>query len=54
MVEDVVLPCCSSLIALTYSILADVQNFITLRPFVVSRSANNCKKDEKLLYICPV
>jgi hypothetical protein len=41
-VENVVLPGCSSLTALTYSSLADVQKFITLRTLVISGSVNNC------------
>jgi hypothetical protein len=53
-VKKAVFPGCSSLSALTYSILADVQKFITLRPFVVSGSVNNRWKAEKLLYVCPV
>jgi hypothetical protein len=53
-VENAVLTGCSSLSALTYSSLADVQKFITLKPFVVSGSVTNCLKGEKLLYICPV
>jgi hypothetical protein len=52
-VKNVVLPGCSILSALTYSILADVQKFITLRPFVVSGSVNNHWKAEKLFYVCP-
>jgi hypothetical protein len=39
---------------LTYNSLADVQKFITLRPFVVSGSVNNRWKDEELIYVCPV
>jgi hypothetical protein len=53
-VEHAIFPGCSSLIALTYSSLADVQKFIPLRLFIGSRSLNNCWKDEKLLYICYV
>jgi hypothetical protein len=48
-VKDAVFPGCSSLIALTYSSLTDVQKFITLRPIVVSMSVNNRWKDEKFL-----
>jgi hypothetical protein len=48
-VKDAVFPGCSSLIALTYSSLTDVQKFITLRPIVVSVSVNNRWKDEKFL-----
>jgi hypothetical protein len=54
MVENAVLPGCSSLSALTYSSLADVQKFITLRLFVVSGSVNNRWKAERLLYVFPV
>jgi hypothetical protein len=54
MVENAVLSCCSSLIAPTYSRWADVQKFITLRPFVITGSVNNRWKDEKLLYVCTV
>jgi hypothetical protein len=39
--------------AQTYSSLSAVQEFITLRPFVISGSVNNCYKAEKLLYVCP-
>jgi hypothetical protein len=53
-VKNAVFPGCSSLSALTYSSLADVQKFITLRPFLVSGSLNNRWKAEKLLYVCPV
>jgi hypothetical protein len=35
---------CSSLSALTYNSLDDVQKFITLRPFIVSESVNTCWK----------
>jgi hypothetical protein len=45
---------CSSLSALTYGGLADVQKFITLRLFIVSVSVNNRWKAEKLLHVCPV
>jgi hypothetical protein len=41
-VKIAVLPGYSSLTALTYSSLADVQKFITLRTLVVSGSVNNC------------
>jgi hypothetical protein len=44
-------PGCSSLSALTYISLADVQKFITLRPLVVSGSVNNRWKAEKFLYL---
>jgi hypothetical protein len=53
-VEHAVSPACSSLTALTYSSLADVHKFITLRPFIGSESLNNCWKAEKLLYVFPV
>jgi hypothetical protein len=45
---------CSSLLALTYNSLADVQKSITHRPFIVSGSVNNHWKDETLLYVCYV
>jgi hypothetical protein len=54
MVTNAVFSGCSSLSALTYNILADVQKFITLRPFIVSESVNNRWKAEKLLYVCPI
>jgi hypothetical protein len=54
MVKNAVLPGCSSLTALTYNSLADVQKFITLRPLVISGSVNNRWKAKKLLYVCPV
>jgi hypothetical protein len=53
-VENAVCPGCSSLTALTYSSWADVQKYITLIPFVGSGSVNNCWKDEKLIYVCPI
>jgi hypothetical protein len=34
-----------------FSSLVDVQNIITPKPIIVLRCANNCWKDEKLLYI---
>jgi hypothetical protein len=49
-----VFPGCSSLSALTYSSLTDVQKFVTLRPFIVSESVNIRWKAEKLLYVSPV
>jgi hypothetical protein len=52
--ENAVLPDCSILSTLTYSSLADVQKFITLRPFVVSWSVDNRWNAEELLYVCPV
>jgi hypothetical protein len=54
MVENAVFPGCSSLTALTYRSLADVQKYITLRPFIGSWSLNNRWKAEKLFYVCPV
>jgi hypothetical protein len=51
MIKNAVLPDCSSLTALTYSSLADVQKFIALRPFIVSVSVNTHWKAKKLLYI---
>jgi hypothetical protein len=54
MVEHAVFLGCSSLTALTYSGLADVQKFITLRMFIGSGSLNNRWKAEKLVYVCPV
>jgi hypothetical protein len=53
-VKNAVFPGCSILSALTYSSLADVQKFITFRPFIVSGSVNTHLKYEKLLYGCPV
>jgi hypothetical protein len=53
-VKNTVFLGCSSLSALTYSSLADVQKFITLIPFVVSGSINNRWRYEKLLYVFPV
>jgi hypothetical protein len=43
-----------SLSAQTYSSLSAVQEFITLRPFVVSGSVNNHWKTKKLLYVWAV
>jgi hypothetical protein len=54
MVKKVGFPDCSSLSALTYGGLADVQKFITLRLFIVLKSVNNHWKYEKLLYVFPV
>jgi hypothetical protein len=51
MVENAVFSGCSSLSALTYSSLTDVQKFITLRKFIVSVSVNNRWKAKKLLYV---
>jgi hypothetical protein len=53
-VGNAVLPGYSSLSALTYSSLAEVQKFITLRPFVLSEIVNNRWKDEKLIYVFPI
>jgi hypothetical protein len=53
-VKNAVFLGCYSLSSLTYNSLADVQKFITLRPFVVSGSVNNRWKDEELIYVCPV
>jgi hypothetical protein len=53
-VKNTVFPGFSTLTALTYNSLADVQKFITLRPFIGSGSLNNCSKAEKPIYICPV
>jgi hypothetical protein len=47
MVKNVVFPGCSSLTALTYSSLADIQKFITLRPFIAS-SFNGQKVELKV------
>jgi hypothetical protein len=53
-VKNIVFLGCSSLSALTYSSLADVQKFITLRTFIVAGSVNTHWKSEKLLYVCHV
>jgi hypothetical protein len=53
-VKNAVFPGCSSLTALTYSSLADVQKIITLRRFIVSGSVNNRWKAGKLVYVCHV
>jgi hypothetical protein len=50
-VKHAVFPGCSSLTAITYSSLADVQKFITLIPFIRPGSLNNRWKAEKLLYV---
>jgi hypothetical protein len=39
-VKNAVFPGCTILSALTYNSLADVQKFITLRPFIVYESVN--------------
>jgi hypothetical protein len=54
MVKNAVFPGCSSLSALTYNSLADVQKFITLRPLAVLGIVNNHWKAEELLYVWPV
>jgi hypothetical protein len=51
MVKNAVFPGCSSLSELTYSSLADVQKFITHRPFIISVSVNTRWKAKKLLYV---
>jgi hypothetical protein len=53
-VKTTVFPGCSSLSALAYSSLTEIQKFITLRLFVISGSVNNSWKAEKLIYVCPV
>jgi hypothetical protein len=53
-VKNTVVPGCFSLIALTYSSLADIQKFITPRTFIGSGSLTNRWKDEKLIYVCHV
>jgi hypothetical protein len=53
-VEQAVFPDCSSLTALTYSSLTDVQKFITLRRFIGPGSLNNRWNAEKLLYVFTV
>jgi hypothetical protein len=53
-VKNTVFLGCSSLSALTHSSLAEIQKFITLRPFVASGGVNNRWKAEKLLYVFPV
>jgi hypothetical protein len=45
---------CSSLSALTYNRLTDVQKFITLKPFIVPVSVNTCWSARKLIYISHV
>jgi hypothetical protein len=51
MAKNAVFPDCSSLLALTYNSLTDVQKFITLRPFIISVSVNTCWKSKKLLHV---
>jgi hypothetical protein len=53
-VKNVVFTGCSSLSALTYNSLAEVQKFITLTLFVILGRVNNRWKAEKLLYVCLV
>jgi hypothetical protein len=53
-VKNAIFPGCPSLSALTYSSLAEIKNFITLRPFIISGGVNNRWKSEKLIYVCPV
>jgi hypothetical protein len=53
-VENAVFQGCSSLSALTYNSLADVQKFVTLRTFIISGSVNTRRKAEKLVYVCHV
>jgi hypothetical protein len=50
-VKNAVFPGCSSLSALTYNCLTDVQKFITLGPVIVSLSVNTRWKEKKLLYV---
>jgi hypothetical protein len=50
-VKNAVFLGCSSLSALTYNSLTDVQKFITLRMLIVSVSANTRWKSEELLYV---
>jgi hypothetical protein len=49
-VKNTVFPGGSSLLAQTYNSLADVQKFITLKPFNISLRANNHWKDEIVFY----
>jgi hypothetical protein len=48
--QNALFPGGSSLSAQTYSSLADVKKFITLKPFILSRHANNHWKEEKVFY----
>jgi hypothetical protein len=50
MVKNAVVPGGSSLSAQTYSSLADVQELITLRPFIVSVRVNNFWKEDRVIY----
>jgi hypothetical protein len=49
-VKKEVFPGGSNLSAQTYSSMADVQKFITLRRVIASRRANNRWKDQKVFY----
>jgi hypothetical protein len=49
-VQKAVFPCGSSLSAQTYGSSIDVQKFITLRLFIVSRCTNNRWKQERVFY----
>jgi hypothetical protein len=48
--KSAVFPGGSSLSAQTYSSLTNVQKSITLKPFVLSRRANNRQKHKRVLY----
>jgi hypothetical protein len=50
MVKNAVVPGGSSLSVQTYSSLADVQELITLRPFIVSVRVNNFWKEDRVIY----
>jgi hypothetical protein len=50
-VKNAVFPDCSSLSALTYNSLTDVQKFITLRPVIISVSVNTRCKAKKLFNV---
>jgi hypothetical protein len=54
MVKNAVCPGCFRLSALTYSSLAEVQKFITLRLLAVSGSVNSRWKAEEIIYVWPV
>jgi hypothetical protein len=49
-VKNTVFPGGSSLSAQTYNSLADVQKFITLRPFIVLGHVNNQWKEGRVFY----
>jgi hypothetical protein len=51
MVKNAVFPGRSSLSALAYNSLTDVQKFITLRLFIISVIVNTRWKDKKRLYV---